>query len=69
MPISEDDEVAALRALLSSGPRTSRQRPPALSPPARAPAPEPVAGAGDQTTRLLGLLQDRSGLDQAKPML
>jgi tetratricopeptide (TPR) repeat protein len=66
--LSEDEEVAALRALLNSGPRTNRARPPALSP-NKSPARPGAAASGDQAARLLELLQDKSGLDQARPML
>ena len=50
--LSEDEEVAALRALLNSGPRTNRARPPALSP-NKSPARPGAAASGDQAARLL----------------
>jgi tetratricopeptide (TPR) repeat protein len=70
--INEDEELAALRSLLSSGPRTNRMRPAALAEPATAasPAPaQPQGGGANSAARLLQLLQDRSGLDEARPML
>ena len=65
-PIDEDDEVAALRKLLSSGPRTNRQRPAALQ---EEPESSSMGRAATSAQRLLQLLQDRSGLDEAEPML
>ena len=72
VPIDEDAELAALRKLLSAGPRTNRLRPAALSPgqaAAQQSSPQQQQQAGSSTTRLLQLLQDRSGIDEARPML
>ena len=63
--LSEDEEVAALRRLLNSGPRTNRARPAALSP-----EKKDVLGDSQATAQhLLQLLQDKSGLEEAEPML
>ena len=65
--LTDDEEVAALRALLTAGPRTNRQRPAALSP-----EKAPSGGAGNSATRLLTLLQNRddaASLDEAEKEL
>ena len=74
--MDEDAELAALRAMLSSGPRTNRQRPAALTPPSNpGPAGSLSTSVGGESetpnsaVRLLELLKDRDGLDEAQPML
>ena len=75
--MDEDAELAALRKMLTAGPRTQRQRPAALS------APPPSSGGSqplgtnmgnesetpNSAVRLLELLKDRDGLEEAQPML
>lgn len=72
MGLDEDEELVALRRLLSSGPRTNRARPAALTPPGAGGGGSPgqsPAGAPSSAQRLLQLLQDRSGLEEAQPLL
>lgn len=63
----EDAELAALRKLLKSGPRTNRARPTGLADP-----PAPSLTAEDtvaESNKLLKLLQTHEGLDEAEPIM
>jgi hypothetical protein len=65
--LSEDEEVAALRKLLRSGPRTNRARPVELSdPPAEAP---PANDATEKGSKLAVLLQSHEGINEAEPLM
>ena len=67
--ISEEEEVAALRKLLKSGPRTNRARPVELAdadPPAQAP---PAGDALAKGSRLAELLSTHDGIDEAEPLM
>jgi hypothetical protein len=72
--MDEDAELAALRKMLTAGPRTQRQRPAALTPPSN-PGAALGANVGNESetpnsaVRLLELLKDRDGLQEAQPML
>jgi len=70
MPMMQDDEdfeVAALRKLLRSGPRTNRARPTGLAAP---PAPDvPADDHIQKSTRLMTLLQNPEGLDEAEKVM
>ena len=61
----EDAEVAALRKLLKSGPRTNRKRPTGLAEP---PAP-PASDAHNKGTKLAELLKSQEGLDEAETLM
>lgn len=66
--LSEDEEVAALRKLLRSGPRTNRARPVELQadPPAEAP---PANDAIEKGSKLAALLQSHEGINEAEPLM
>ena len=66
--LSEDEEVAALRKLLRSGPRTNRARPVELQadPPAEAP---PANDAVEKGSKLAALLQSHEGINEAEPLM
>jgi len=67
MQDEEDFEVAALRKLLKSGPRTNRARPTGLADP---PAPDlPADDHVQKTNRLMNLLQTHEGIDEAEPLM
>ena len=67
MGMDEEEELAALRKLLKSGPRTNRARPTGLE---EAPAP---AISDEQhiaeSKKLLTLLQTHDGLEEAEDMM
>jgi len=65
--MDEEEELAALRKLLKSGPRTNRARPTGLE---EAPAPSiPDEQHIAESKKLLTLLQTHEGLDEAETMM